>query len=853
VAQDNCIRMIALNIAFGAIVGPSAFVSDARAQEGAGALEEVVVTARRREENLQQTPLAVTAFSAEAIDRAGFQNLEQVSRFTPGLSFNNELSGFRPGRLYSSMRFRGVEGSQFSTLQTASLFIDGIFALQAAQSLALTDIERVEVIKGPQSAIFGRNSFAGAINYVTRTPSLTEYSGKLAVDAGTHDQYEVAASYEGPLIADTLSFRVGVRSYQKGSMYTASDGGKLGEQSSNSVFATLYAKPTENLTVRLRGFYQKDDDGPEAAALMYFQGAGASPDTCTGTSFSGYNAAGVKTTLFPKVYWCGRIPNPGQAGAPPVDMNTSLRPSYPSFASNPNFLIQNLLPATGGVNGAPRMDGLGLKRLITRASLETEYKFKNDAVLAATFAYNENKAGNIRDFDETPIEAWWVTNPQVGTDKSVDLRVTSSGAHRFRWLAGANFYKQEFLTSANAGVLAHACGNFAGIATGNFCSFPGLFPVGNDGGDFAKQASLYGSVSYDITDKWTVDLEGRYQEDKRSDGVTSFDKTYYAFIPRVTLTYKPTPALTVYGLATQGVLPGVINANYIACSNRTYTQPFADPQTGLPSTLSVCEQYRKQAAGVQSFTKLQTLDAVELGIKTTWADGRAIANLAVYYQKWNDQPSTQGVTAYLDDRNDPATGQVANDGIPNLTPNFFSVAVSGGSKYSGAELETAFYPSDRWSMNAAVSYNKNEFTEFSTAPETGKSRCGTSNYEGFQNARFPEWTGSLSSTYRWPLAANWSAFARGDVTYNGKAPADRCNRAWLQDYFLASARIGAERDSLRVEFYVKNLFNETTWVTGNDFADFTRRSGTGIDFGWGGIILIPQDKRTFGLKVSYDF
>ncbi len=203
-------------------VDPDLSISTAQAQSLA--LEEIVVTARKREESLQDIPLSVTAFTADQIDRAGFKNLEDISMQTTGMQFNNDLAGNRPGRLNANIRFRGVEGSEFSTLQTASLFIDGVFALQGAQSIALMDLERVEIIKGPQSAQFARNSFAGAINYITSTPSLDEYEGKFMVDAGTYDNYEVQASFEGPLIENKLAFRVAGRLYQRGSYFTATDG-----------------------------------------------------------------------------------------------------------------------------------------------------------------------------------------------------------------------------------------------------------------------------------------------------------------------------------------------------------------------------------------------------------------------------------------------------------------------------------------------------------------------------------------------------------------------------------------------------------------------------------------------------
>ena len=144
----------------------------------------------------------------------------------------------------------------------------------------MLDVERVEVIKGPQSAFFGRNTFSGAINYVTRNPSLTEFEGKVRASGGQYSQYNIAASFGGPIIADKLAFQVGVSDYNKGAMYIANDGGELGKESSDSLSLTLLAVPSDNFTARVRLFYHEDDDGPPAIAYL----PGSDYDTCTGTS-----------------------------------------------------------------------------------------------------------------------------------------------------------------------------------------------------------------------------------------------------------------------------------------------------------------------------------------------------------------------------------------------------------------------------------------------------------------------------------------------------------------------------------------------------------------------------------------
>lgn len=816
-------------------------------------LEEIIVTARKRGESLQEVPLSITAFSQGELERGAYQNLQDIAVATTGMHFDNTLAGVRPGRLYSVIRFRGIEGSEFSTLQTAALFIDGVYALQGAQTVSLLDLERVEVIKGPQSATFGRTSFAGAVNYITTTPSLNEFSGKLSTDFATYGQNDNAVSVEGP-IGDKVALRVGARMYNKGDMYFSSDGGELGEQRSESIYATLYAEPNENLSIKARAYYQEDDDG--AAATAFF--LGRLNDSCTGTSRPGLDNDGNPTTLTPTGFVCGQVPNPGQIGAPRVDQNTQLFPGILARQGNPNYLFTDLINnKVAGFEDAPVPDDFGIQRELMRLSLVADYTFPNGMGLAATFSYNENDAAALSDFDSHPNEVWFMNNPQTGEDIGVDLRISSSDDSRIRWLAGFNYYEQEFLTSGSGGILAHTCGidNFFPNADGTFnCDTPLTFELGQDGGDFVDVWGFYASASYDLTDQFTIDIEGRYQKDKRSDGFSPDTRTFENFLPRVSLSYQAAEDINLYFTGSRGVIPGVLNANIAVCDEIEFLVPFTDPRTGQPSTSSHCAQYR-EALGDNFFeaTPNQYLDAFEIGMKSRWLDGRVIMNLAAYMQKWKAQPFQTFVTLFLDDTRTSASGNLPNDRIPNDIPTFRQVSTPGTSKYSGLELESSMLVNDNWNVNLNVTYNKNKFTDFLISLTSQQTVLGTSNIKGNRAGRFPKWSGNMSSTYTDHLMGDWSWYARGDVIYQGRAYAGATNLATMDPYFLVHARAGIETDDIRIEFYVKNLFDEDKWRGGVEFTDFSRQPDPFFAFDQLGIILIPQDKRTFGLRANVGF
>ena len=845
-------------IAVGSITTGSLLSTPAYAQS----LEEVVVTARRREESLQDVPLSVTAFSGEAIDRAGFTNLEDVSMQTTGLQLNSNLGGTRPGRLFGDLRFRGVEGSAYSSLATSSVFVDGVFALQGAQSLALVDLARIEIVKGPQSALFGRNSFAGAINYVTKAPSLEEFSGKLIADAGEHGNQEIQASIEGPIIEDRLGFRLSASSYTKGSQWTASDGGALGEQSSQSISAQLHFKPTDNLTLKFRAYHQEDDDGSEAVA--FFQGR--FNDNCTGTTVPGFDPAGNPTTFNPTNFLCGDVPNPGGLGAPSVDSNTSFTPALLATNGNSSLTIPHLafgtLPTSTPLGGAPTRDSFGLERRMTRLSLGAEYEFNNGMVLNAMLASNENGAASLRDWDMTTVEAWYVSNPYFGEDTSFDIRLESSGEGRFRWLVGASWYDQEFQSSSGGGDLIHACGFGAFVPPAGICTTAASFGQPLDAGDFVDVKGVYGSLSFDITDQLVVDAELRVQTDERNDGrPNAFVNKVDSELPRISLTYKVTDDVNVYATFSQSIIPGVINSNVLNCDTNglgagqtqtnfgDYLVPYTDIN-GNQSVAGVCTQYANQGF-TSATTPDQELNAYEIGMKSTWMDGRLQANLAWYWQEWVANPSPQFITVIED-----ADG----DGIPNPTQNFRSVSSAGSSEYWGVELESVFAVTDNWTANFNLTWNDNEFTNFGASTRSAVASLGLdnilprfANLKDRKSSRFPEWSWNLSSTYTGQYNADWDYFVRGDVMYMGEAFAGQTNLATLQSYFLVNTRFGVEKDDVRIELYVKNLLDEETWRGGAEFTDFSLTPDPFFAFNQLGIILLPQDKRTIGVRLSLDF
>ncbi|MFM7797690.1 MAG: TonB-dependent receptor plug domain-containing protein, partial [Planctomycetota bacterium] len=219
-------------------------------------LEEVVVTARKREESLRDVPLTVTAVTADAIERLGIRDAYDVSLYTP--AFSNVASFGR-----NSVE-RPVIRGQANILgdPNASYFVDGVFLSGSTSNTETANLERIEVIKGPQAVLYGRATFAGAINFVTRKPSDT-FEGKVSATVGQHDQRDIVAWVSGPVIDDRLSFYAAVSHLEYGGAYDnpLDQRDDLGAERTKAGTLKLRWTPGEDSEVTALVTGQQDDDG----------------------------------------------------------------------------------------------------------------------------------------------------------------------------------------------------------------------------------------------------------------------------------------------------------------------------------------------------------------------------------------------------------------------------------------------------------------------------------------------------------------------------------------------------------------------------------------------------------------
>lgn len=473
------------------------------AAENSGfALGEIVVTARKRSESLQDIPLTITAVDSKKIEEAGIANVEQLTQFTPGWHFEN--AGSRQG---SAARIRGLDiNTNNPTRQNASFFVDGIYFPGTIQSLDFNDIAQVEVIKGPQSALFGRQTFGGAINFTTKDPG-NQIETRITATAATMGYYDVSGSISVPLIEDRLFFRGSARYYSNEGPFTNSvTGGKLGAQESRNFNASLIARPTDTLELKLRYINIKDDDGAIATAQI-------------GSNMLNCGPFGTGTRKF----FCGELP------------------VIKAFALN-----------TVVAPNRWNVEEFGFKRDADLFSAQGSWDFGGGHTLTGSYAhYKDNNVDTI-DADLTAQPLYGLATFQNFRDNSFEVRLSSPDDQRLRWLVGAYYYDGRF--SQNA---IYSFG--PDFSTTPASQIPDVAR--------AKNLAIFGSATFRILENLSMSGELRWQKDEVSNegGQGAARRTLSGenkvVLPRVILDWKPTEDIMAYALFSQGNKPQQFNAN----------------------------------------------------------------------------------------------------------------------------------------------------------------------------------------------------------------------------------------------------------------------------------------------------
>lgn len=767
------------------------------------AREEMTITARKKTESIADSPLAISAFDTDELDRSGVLSLEELTLFAPGVQFQNQAVAI-PGRYNSAVRFRGMATNLSQpSQQIGTVFVDGIWVSGSVFGLGFDDVERVEIIRGPQSALFGRSTFGGAVNYITRTPG-NAYAGRLSASLADYGGYDVNFSHEGPLVDDQLYYRINLRGFGTDGQYNSStDGGDLGRERTNSLTGTLYWTPTESLDLRLRTYFGEDDDGPPNGTMLGgpLSRRGDGPDT-----YNCFATGGLDPMTANRDFVCGEIPVPDLNQL--IASNTSLDPGL-------RELLEFTAPNAPSEDDIPSQEGVGLERDTIRVSLKVNYTFGNNWTLTSNTGYNEIRVDWIRDSDSTGYSNAWQRDPQVHEDFTQEFRIASDPDKRLSYMIGVNYFTHEYLTSGSGGAVAVDPRGELDPPLAGPLGFSD--PFAEEGGD---AIGLFGTISFDLTDEITLDLEGRFQRDEVTlDTATEkFKETYNTFLPRVIARYQPGDSTTLYASFAQGNIPGLFNVGLSGRSQFELDQISAECNCGI----AVDEE---------------KLDSYELGWKQSLLDDRMFLAIAVYYMEWEDQKNLQNVAFIQDD----------------MSTFFVNVIGSvGKTDLSGIELEGSFAATENLTGSFSLNYADSEYKIFNCA--VGLIVKNDQDCSGNSSPRYPEWSASLSATYSRAFGSSgaWSWFVRPDILYQDKQYNDETNLNYISDFAIMNLRGGFEKDNIRLEAFVTNLFDDDSWRSGATRNDFSGQNLV-ANIQNQAIFLTPANKQTVGAKFVIDF
>ena len=235
-------------------------------------IEEVIVTTRKREESLQEVPIAVVAIGAAEIDRKAISSLQDITKNLSSVEFDEGTSSSD-----TRITIRGLSPTRGR--QNVAVLVDGIDV--STESIAssgggallntrLVDIERIEVVKGPQMALYGRSAFAGAIQYVTKDPS-DEFEATIAADGNGEDQYTTTLGLSGPVLGDKLGLRFNAAFWDEPGYYDNTiTGNSLGDDKGFGLALTAKSQLTDSFSLKFRAEYQDQKTGPAPTAFMKF-------------------------------------------------------------------------------------------------------------------------------------------------------------------------------------------------------------------------------------------------------------------------------------------------------------------------------------------------------------------------------------------------------------------------------------------------------------------------------------------------------------------------------------------------------------------------------------------------------
>lgn len=879
--------------AFGAGSGP-AFAQDTGASNDDGAVADIVVTANRRDQSIQDVALTLQAFGTETLSKLNVSTINDLLKYTPNVTFSNNGPG--QGAIFMRGLSAGFAGQQSSAtiggFPNVALYLDDQSMQFPARNadVYMADMERVEVLEGPQGTLFGGGAQAGVVRYITNKPKTDKFEGRMEGSFGGTSGGSANASFTGmvnvPIIQDKLAVRAVI--------YADHRGGYV-----DNKYSTFTRRPTD-----LGAYY------------LNYGGQNELPASQQSRNGKYDNAPFVEDDFNPVDYTGGRVSLAWQATP---DWDLLLTQSYQKLESKGSFAVQtytfDYAPLTGmsstlfkpqynkddysntawTLNGkvgdfSVIYTGAYLTRNISQQGDYTNYARATYGIFyQCTGGTNGLRSTGQAQFCNEPTGYW---NDEVrNTHESHEFRISSPDSGRIRAIVGGYYesfgiednmdwsYRSvpacdQSLTAAQiraAGTVCMALVAPSPDATLNLAGPRGpAVAFGQDIQRGYKQYAAFGSVDFDLLPNLTITAGTRYYyyDNYQKGSVYSgygascfqapvcvtgsnldalgLKSTYKGFRSKGTVTWKPQQGTMVYATFSQGFRPGAFN--------RGPSQRVADPVAPHAPQLNVAAAYAPD-----------TLTNWEVGLKTDLFDRKVTFNLSAYYMTWkNIQIGFFNPAAGFGNTAFGVNGPTYD--IKGLSAQIFArptrgLTIQGSASYNESKQSNApcFIAN-----NPGVSSFGQCITQVFSGGQVRPVQSPFGNVGG-TTPFSPKFQGNIRVRYEFdgPADAQWfvagganyissqfnqpATYPSGNVAGNGSVlgpngiivPATTVLRYKMPGYALADGQIGFTRDDWTVTVFGDNLFNSHASTFTNS-SQYIKTS----------TIVRP---RTYGLKISTKF
>ena len=700
------------------------------AQEADG-LEEIVVTAERRESTLQRTALSVVAFTGDRLEELGVLDPQTLADFTPNVSIGD---GTGRGSGGSMISIRGVNEARISPVldPAVGIYIDDVYYGRPQTAfLRLLDVERIEVLRGPQGTLFGKNSVGGALRYITKKPEFDGVSGYVKASAGDYDRANLKLGINVPF-SDTAAMRLSVATLNRdGYVERLSDGIALGDEDTQFAQAQFRFQPSEGFDLNFRVDYTKrdTDDGPNK--LIDYYRFNNDLDTTPG----GPTAAspGSSASAAWNGYWGGtdRVYNPGV----------------------PDSLYE--------VTGNGRLSSL--KSESVGAGLDMTWNISDTFSIKSITGYRSVEEYTIRDpDDQASAYTFFDDEVEEGVDfwsQEFQLNGTTAGG-ALNWVGGVYYSSEEpyryDIEDRDSRVQLRR----------------GMLILNDTANQETESLGVYLHGIWDVTDKLGITAGIRYTED---------DKTYS--ISQVAVWDSALAAQAAdYGLAPlapptyDGCDPSV-SESCVSVDTLTGGETFSSTTPRLALQYQFTNDVMAYVSASKGFKSGGTNDSVrdidtpfdpeelwtyELGLRTEFAEGRARINATYYMSDYVDKQIT--VTT-------------AEECVNRCTTNV------GDAEISGVEIDLTWLATENFLIRAGLGTIDAKWTDIQN-PAAGVTELS-------KFGRAPELSYTIGAQYSWDFSGGSIVHLTADYAYTddqNSSPQDSTT-IFIQEYSLLKLRL----------------------------------------------------------------